>query len=422
MAGEPLLALFEFSHFGHRPKDLKILIEAWRRRACGGELALVVTPLFAEAHPDVLAFASGTAGAPVRVVLTSNEEADKLQSTQMSKAIDVRDFFDVRLSDDDWSRQHWALFNKYAAELKPRRSLLMELDAFLLPIAMGLNNGNAFSGIYFRPSFHYRPLAGHEESRAEKVRKLHEKFLLARALKHPGLQTVFCLDPTFVAQHEAGQGPEVVFLPDPVRLSGGATPTVEERRLKERIGIEIGRKGLLFFGALDDRKGTWQLLEALGRLPEDICRRICLLVIGTVPENQQARLQSRIAALTKGKPLQILARCEFVPEEAMYAYFHATDLVLAPYQRHIGMSNIALWAAVFQKPLLTQSYGLLGELTRTHRLGLAVDTTNPTAIADAIRILVESDPETVCDRERMSAFAESHAADRFADTILDRLL
>ena len=422
MTRPPRLALFEFGHFGHRPYHLALLIKAWKKRSGNDELAVVVTPRFAAAHADVLALAAETAGPPVRCVVLSDRDDALLATARQRTAVPTADFAKARLAPDDWSRRHWEVFNRYAAQLRPAHSLLMYLDAYLLPIAMAQPTAGAFSGIFFRPSYHYPPAAGPADLKAETLQKMQERFLIARMLKHPSLSRVFCLDPTFVAQHRTTSGAPVLALADPIELPRDLPADGGTDDLRARFGIESGRKAFLFFGALDDRKGTWQLLAALKRLPDETCRQFCLLLVGTPPADRTPQLQKCLADLAAAKPLQIVTQLAFVTDAEMWAYFRAADAVLAVYQRHVGMSGISLWAAAFQKPLLTQDYGVLGALAKAHRLGQVTDTTDPEAIAAALTAMVAGDPQSLCDRAAMQRFAESNDAAIYSDTLYRHLL
>ena len=67
------------------------------------------------------------------------------------------------------------MFNKYASQLRPHQALLMHLDPCLLPVSLHGDAQSAFSGIYFKPTFHYELLPGYEGSPADRLQKRHEK-------------------------------------------------------------------------------------------------------------------------------------------------------------------------------------------------------------------------------------------------------
>ncbi len=101
--------------------------------------------------------------------------------------------------------------------------------------------------------------------------------------------------------------------------------------------------------------------------------------------------------------------------------FGATDLVLAPHQRHVGSSGILLRAAAAGVPLLTQKYGAMGETVRAWKLGITVDTGNPSEIARALERFLGSDPLTWIDRHSARRLAEANTPKRFAATVFESL-
>jgi hypothetical protein len=74
-----------------------------------------------------------------------------------------------------------------------------------------------------------------------------------------------------------------------------------------------------------------------------------------------------------------------------------------------------------QRPVLSSDYGLMGELVRRYQLGIAVDSTQPEAIASGFRQFLHQDPATVGDRTQMQTFADLNHGDRFAATIFRTL-
>ena len=358
MPDRPRLALFEFALLGHFPHYLRLIIEHWTQARIEGRLAIVVTPQFGEAHPDVIALAAEQGGRSVEVSVIARPDADALLSADEPRTMLLRDF--AAKVAPAHRHMHWRTFNKYAALLQPQQSLLMHLEPHLLPISMHQEAQGAFSGIYFKPTFHYEQLPGYDGSRADQLQKRQERFLFARVLKHPCLRKILCLDPLF-AQRLATPGGKVAPLPDPIRLPEPEVPR-QSAAARRALGLAADRRVLLFFGDLSRRKGLWQLLEALEKMSLDDLARLALIIAGAPSTIDRGRIEARVASLRATLPIQILTRCAYVPESELPDYFRAADIVLAPYQRHAGMSGIALLAAAYQKPLLTQTYGLLGEL------------------------------------------------------------
>jgi glycosyltransferase involved in cell wall biosynthesis len=121
------------------------------------------------------------------------------------------------------------------------------------------------------------------------------------------------------------------------------------------------------------------------------------------------------------QPIQIVECYDFVRDEDVSGYFELADIVLAPYQRHVGMSGILLLAAAAGKPVLSSNYGLMGELVRRYHLGLTVNSTILSEITEGlVRCLLEA-PEGLGDRTKMRSFVEQNSAKHYASTIFQYL-
>jgi glycosyltransferase involved in cell wall biosynthesis len=316
--------------------------------------------------------------------------------------------------------QEWRLFCQYARNLQATQALIMYLDTCEVPLALGLRSPCPFSGIYFRPTFHYSQFVHYTPSRKNKIQHWRERFTLGRILHHPQFQTLFCLDPFAVKSIEPlTDQAQVMYLPDPVELESAETHNLPD--LRSKLGIEPDRRVLLLLGALDGRKGIYQLIEAIALLAEDLCQKLCLILVGGTNATEQSKIQKGATALCQEKPIQWIADYRFVSEAEVTAYVDLADVVLAPYQRHVGMSGILLLAAAAHKPVLSSNYGLMGELVSHHRLGVAVDSTQPAAIAQGLVRCLQEPLESLGDRQQMQAFATQHSAEQFAQTIFQHL-
>jgi glycosyltransferase involved in cell wall biosynthesis len=189
----------------------------------------------------------------------------------------------------------------------------------------------------------------------------------------------------------------------------------------ESLGILPDRTVFLLFGSLDGRKGIHQLLEALQLMPDALGQRLCLLLVGKIDPADKPQVDARMTALAQAQSVQIIVQDTFIPDAAIDAYFRRADVILAPYQRHVGMSAILVRAAGAQKPVLSSSYGLMGELTRRYRLGLAVDSTVPDEIAQGLMRFLSESPLTFCDHASMQQFAIQNSVETFTKTIFQHL-
>jgi glycosyltransferase involved in cell wall biosynthesis len=310
----------------------------------------------------------------------------------------------------------WWTMRRHLRSSGAHSGFFMSLDLLALPLAMGLGaQGKPLSGILFRPSVHYGGFDHHSPSRGDWLRDLRKDFLYRLMLRNPALRRLLSLDPFFPA-HAARQythGEKVQALPDP------AHPPVTVPLDSDDNPFPPGRIGFLLFGHLTERKGPLVVLEALARLPPAIAARVAVLLAGRVDPAIQDRLDAGCHRLEATHPDLWLRidnrRLDCSELEAMVS---RSDVVLAPYQRFVGSSGVLLWAARAGRPVLAQAYGLVGHLTREHRLGLAADSSDPAALAAAISRMVEHGPQTFIDRASAQTFADFQTPDRFAAAVL----
>lgn len=402
---QPHLLLFDLSIYGHHPAYIRHLINYWHRCNLTGKLTIVVSPRFLTEHSDVVDL--GQHLAPERIhflAITETEEAQlKPRNTSLNR--NIRNF------------QEWQLLCRYAQRLRVDHALVLYYDTYQYYLALNLNPPCPVSGIYFRPTFHYSHLSTAPVSKRKQLQIHGEKFILNRVLQNPKLHTLFSLDP-FVVKYirSAAAQRKLIYLPDPVELSQ-ISPS---QGLREQLGIESNRRVLLLFGALTARKGIDQVLDAIPLLSPNLHQQLAIVMVGEASPSYQEHLETKIADLLRRYPIQIVRHYAFVAEEEVPTYFQNADIVLATYQRHVGMSGILIQAAAVQKPVLSSDYGLMGELVKQYQLGLAVDTTQPEAIAAGIEQCLHS-RDGIGDALKMQQFANQNSATQFSATIFNRL-
>jgi glycosyltransferase involved in cell wall biosynthesis len=402
----PKLLLFDLSIRGHHPAYIRHLITYWREWHLACHLDIVVSARFPHEHPDVMAEASHSQSHLLNIIPIAPEEEATLHARTSRLQRMQRHF------------QEWHLFQTYTKALAPSHCLLMFIDTYQLPLLLRASAPRPFSGIYFRPSFHYRDLQPYTASVIDCLRQWCEKRTVARISKHPQLRHLFCLDPFAVEPlSRLCRHVRPIALPDPVQPTQLAMRPCD---LRQKLDIEPERIVFLLFGSLTARKGVYPLLDAIATLSPQLCQKFCLLLVGE--SNIEFDLESRIKQLSQSRPVQIIRRYEFIPEPEIQPYFQLADVVLAPYQRHVGMSGILILAAAAGTPVLSSNYGLMGAMVRHHQLGLTVDSGSIQEIATGLRCCLTQAPTTLCNRQRMQAFAQQNRAERFAKVIYNALL
>jgi glycosyltransferase involved in cell wall biosynthesis len=181
---------------------------------------------------------------------------------------------------------------------------------------------------------------------------------------------------------------------------------------RQSLGWSEDDQAVLFFGFLRHYKGLDVLIEACKQLlvaAPTLRSRFRLLVAGPSYGDHWAkeRYEERIAEAG----LEAVTSCfvEHVPLEDVGRYFHAADIVAAPY-RSGSQSAVIPLAYAFGKPVVTTNVGSLAESVVPGETGLIVPPEDATAFATALRTLL-------LDPERNRFMGQN--ARRYADTELD---
>lgn len=400
-ASSPSIALFDPVVHGHHAEHVAHLVNFWVRSRMPGRLDVVVPETMLSRHDALRELRTGP--------------PDGVCWIPVPEISGTTPFLRSR-------REHVRLLRRYVDEHRPHRVHLMYFDAFLFGLAGGLRfrHDVRFSGTYFRPTFHYGAWETHEPPVLERVLRKSKFLLLRAALRNPHLHGLLSLDtlaPDFLMPARAGQHVEP--LPDPVERH---TSPVSADTVRDRLGVSDQRLLLLLFGAVDARKGVFPLLDALSLLDEATTERLTLAIVGRLSDDVRAPVQQRIESLQASSRLQVVLRDEYVEYDVIQPLFEAADLVLAPYQRHVGSSGIVVRAAAAGRPVLSQDYGFQGEIVRRRRLGIVVDTTRPDAIARVLRMYTSTGLGSSFDENEARRFAEENTVDAFGDRIFTALL
>jgi glycosyltransferase involved in cell wall biosynthesis len=232
-------------------------------------------------------------------------------------------------------------------------------------------------GITMRASFHHTKV-GVRAPRRPLVNTL-KAALFRRALRSSGMKTLLSIDPTLrdwyagAAEHRGAAlgGAAVLYLADPFPDTVAGDPGEARRRLQ----LESGRY-LLVYGAISERKGIHELIDALAERQDPVR----LLIAGEQDAGTRAYLNNITRALTP--PPVILDR--FIPDDVERDLFSACDAVWLGYKGHYGMSGVLVQAYRFNKPVIATSDGLIGWFCRNGELGPVIDELSDVAINAAL--------------------------------------
>jgi glycosyltransferase involved in cell wall biosynthesis len=403
------LMLFDLSINGHHPAYIQHLIHFWGKSQLPISLDIVVSPQFVQYHKDVTDLAIEYSHKHIRFIPILKKEETTLESRSSGLKRIQRSF------------QEWQLLCRYAEKLKVNHCLMLYFDTYQIPLAFAKISPCPVSGIYFRPTFHYQNFVQCRLSWGDRIQQFREILLLKRVLQNPQLKALFCLDPFAVKTIQNFQKQVNIFpLADPVLEQ--FVSDIQVMQLRKQLEIQERKSVCLLFGALTGRKGIYELLDALLLLPETLQQELCIVLAGQANLHEQERIVTRIAAIHSACTVKIISRFEFVSESDLPVYFKMADVILAPYQHHVGMSGILLHAAAAGKPVLSSNYGLMGEMVRQYSLGLAIDSSRPAEISNGLLYLLSSNVGQYYDVDKMKSFAEKNSAKKFASSIFDNIL
>jgi glycosyltransferase involved in cell wall biosynthesis len=402
------ILIFELNHLGHHAGYLQHLVKYWCAQQSIGHLDVLVSRQFADKHPQIVALGDNQPRIKF-ILITPEEQAQLVESNSLEHS------FNGRIKR---AFQEYQLLSRYTKALGTTHCFLMYLDTMLLRLAIAKKMPCRVSCIYFRPFFHYPNFPNYTSQAREWLWYWRDRFCLPRLLNSPNLDTLFCLDAIATEElNQMGKSAKAIDLPDPVQIY--SHPDSEIAQLKKSLAIEPSRKVFLLFGALSRRKGLFKLTEAIATLTSELGQQVCLLLVGPISTKDREKLETDLAKIPDS--VQIIRVHRFITDEEIQPYFQIADVILAPYQRHIGMSAILVRAATAQKPVLSSDFGLMGEITRRYQLGLTVDSTIPAQIAEGICRFLQASPEALCNSNKMKQFARINQAEKFAEKIFNCL-
>lgn len=175
-----------------------------------------------------------------------------------------------------------------------------------------------------------------------------------------------------------------------------------QRAEAERLlGIEPGKRNLLFFGLIREYKGLDILLEAFGRLDENY-----QLIVAGEPYGSFDRYQAIIDASPAKDRIKLFTH--YIKDSEVKDYFSAADLAVLPY-RSATQSGISAIAYHFEIPMVVTDVGGLRQSIGDCGTGLVARRPDADCIMKEIKEYFSSpNMKTLCvnairaEKERLS--------------------
>jgi len=266
-----------------------------------------------------------------------------------------------------------------------------------------------WGGICMRPSFHYNSYA---VIGANSSFQYIKQLLFVKLLNNSSLKGLYSIDELLVDYvnnrlHNLKQN--LHYLPDPTELPLTYDP-VELRCLYQ---IPKNAKVILVYGAIDERKGLFNLLDALEVYDE--LNVWHALIVGQQSEIVCKELSSeRWSNLVLKKRIHIIN--EFVSDVVENQIFYLVDVVWVAYLFHYGMSGVIVRSGMYRKPVLASEEGLIGWYACNKKLGLTVVNKELSSIKVALISLSDTDIAYKLGNNGYSQFS-SHTWSNFIEKL-----
>jgi glycosyltransferase involved in cell wall biosynthesis len=173
-------------------------------------------------------------------------------------------------------------------------------------------------------------------------------------------------------------------------------PDPPERRFHERLGLPSSTRVVLYQGGFSRDRGIEQLFEAIKRLDDAM-----LVLMGYGIEERTYRERAELPDIRDR--VRIIPA---VPPAELLAWVSSADVVAMPIQpttlnHRLTTPNKLFEAMAAGVPVVASDLPGMSRIVREARCGLLVDPTDPEAIADACREILDATPvEAAAWRQR----------------------
>jgi glycosyltransferase involved in cell wall biosynthesis len=183
---------------------------------------------------------------------------------------------------------------------------------------------------------------------------------------------------------------------------------------RERLGIPIGARVLLFFGNIAPYKGLEYLVDAFQRLTSG-CKEYLLIIAGSPKKNFEKYWEAIRDEIRRRPNDRIVNRIEYIPDEDTEVYFKSADVLILPYTE-IFQSGVLFLGYGFGLPVVATDVGCLREDIVEGETGFVAKDRDAGDLARAIDAYFASDLFKGLASRRQSI--RSYAAERHSwDTV-----
>jgi glycosyltransferase involved in cell wall biosynthesis len=243
-----------------------------------------------------------------------------------------------------------------------------------------------------------------------------KKRLFLRMLRNQHLRHLLTIDEPLVeylSRHHKTSC-KAIFFPEPI----GWSDLPDIRDAKKQLGVPLHRKLILVYGAITERKGVEELLQAMNSA--EFPSSVDVLLAGKQsPKIRELIRESWTTALVAQRKLICLDR--FVEGSEEPCLFAAADIVWLGYREHYTSSGVLAQAVGADRPIIACKEGIIGWQAERHKLGAVISTTEIHEIIAGINAIL-SEEDSHGERRHFRPCSDiSTACDSLKDALHSRL-
>jgi glycosyltransferase involved in cell wall biosynthesis len=295
------------------------------------------------------------------------------------------------------------LMASIAARIRPDHVVHAYADTVLPRLVTARQLAAPLTIVLFYPRAHYPALYETRLTPTERFRAAMKERLVQSWRQRSDANAVLTLDEEAARRWDRKRGAPAYWLPEP------PIPA-----LPREAATGSRRVGCILYGALAERKGIDLLARAVSFAPN----ALEITLAGEATAEFLPRLEEYVAKMRESGASVEVRSHRHTELDGLRA-LAASRCAVLPYPRHDGMSRVLLEAASVGTPVIAHDRGLLGHLVRRHRLGLAVDCTNPRTLRDAVFDLTENPARVAEYADALARFSARFSPDRFVEACME---
>ena len=381
---------FDTAITGHHTEYISYIIDYLLTLKKDDEYIFVVNPEFSKKFPGIYDKSKKLNKCIWQQI--TNKEFNKTKGKSRVKS-DLREF---------------KILKKYAGKFAADHVYILNLNAVIYGTVF-YRTKFKLSGILF--SHFYRL---NKNSVNEKV-FFYKRYLPIKLLKlNKKVKSVFILNDEETVKFMNNKFSTKIFkvLPDPIPKLN----PMENFNIYKHYNIDENKKIFLHIGALGNRKGTFEIIEAAIQVSSSVKNNVVILLVGKASTNaDKETMISLISKVKQKNSAQLIWDEQFVPLDMMKSLFDQCYAVLIPYKNVEFSSGILGHAAAAGKMVIATGDGLIRELVINNNLGILIESPKPENISKAI---VES-LDSAIQVSSNSNFVKQHSPEIFAERILE---